>query len=127
MFVVPSTALFPLQMVTSFPATASGSGLTVTVTEFDFEQPVDVIVSVTTQVVVEVGFAVGFETIVELNPVDGLHEQVLPTTVAPPIVVLPPEQMVLSIPAFAAGNRFTFTVTVFDLEQPVAVIVSVSV
>ena len=77
--------------------------------------------------VVAVGFAVGFETIVELNPADGLQEYVLPTTDPPPIVVLPPLQIIASLPAFATGNGFTLTVTVFDLLQPVDVIVSVSV
>ena len=127
MFVVPSTALFPLQMVASFPVTASGSGLTVTVTVFDWLQPVPVMVSVTVYVVVAVGFAVGFGSTVEFNPADGLQEYVLPMTEAPPIVVLPPKHMTLSVPAFAAGNGLTVTVTVFVLEQPVAVIVSVSV
>ena len=63
----------PLQIVLFVPAAATGNGFTVTVTEFDLVQPVAVTVSVTVYVVVEVGFAVGLETIVELNPVDGVQ------------------------------------------------------
>ena len=73
------------------------------------------------------GLAVGFGSTVEFNPADGLQEYVLPITDPPPIVVLPPKQMTLSFPAFAAGNGFTLTVTIFDLLQPVKVMVSVSV
>jgi len=39
----------------------------------DLEQLVAVMVSVTVYVVVEVGLAVGLDTVVELNPVDGVH------------------------------------------------------
>ena len=63
----------PEQIVAFDPAAATGNGLTVTVTEFDLEQPVAVTVSVTVYVVVEVGFAVGLDTVVELNPVEGVH------------------------------------------------------
>ena len=64
----------PEQIVALDPAAATGNGFTVTVMLLDLEQPVAVIVSVTVYVVVEVGFAVGLETVVELNPVDGVHE-----------------------------------------------------
>ena len=63
----------PLQIVLFVPAAATGNGFTVTVMLLDLEQPVAVIVSVTVYVVVEVGFAVGLETVVELNPVDGVQ------------------------------------------------------
>ena len=63
----------PEQIVALEPAAAIGKGFTVTVTEFDLEQPVAVTVSVTVYVVVEVGLAVGLDTVVELNPVDGVH------------------------------------------------------
>ena len=63
----------PLQIVLFVPAAATGNGFTVTVTEFDLVQPVAVTVSVTVYVVVDVGFAVGLDTVVELNPVDGVH------------------------------------------------------
>jgi hypothetical protein len=56
------------------PADAAGNELTVTVTLFDFVHPVAVIVSVTVYVVFVVGFAVGFDTVVELKPVDGAQE-----------------------------------------------------
>ena len=36
-----------------------------------------------------------------------------------------PLQIVVLVPAAATGNGFTVTVMLFDLEQPVAVIVSV--
>jgi len=63
----------PEQIVALDPAAATGNGLTVTVTEFDLAQPVAVTVSVTVYVVVDVGFAVGLDTVVELNPVDGVQ------------------------------------------------------
>ena len=63
----------PEQIVALDPAAATGNGFTVTVTEFDLAHPVAVTVSVTVYVVVDVGFAVGLDTVVELNPVDGVH------------------------------------------------------
>ena len=64
----------PLQIVALDPAAAVGNGFTVTVTLLDLEQPVAVIVSVTVYVVVEVGLAVGLDTVELLNPVDGVQE-----------------------------------------------------
>jgi len=64
----------PLQIVALEPAAAVGNGFTVTVTELDLLQPVDVIVSVTVYVVVVVGLALGFDTVELLKPVDGVHE-----------------------------------------------------
>jgi len=64
----------PEQIVALDPAAATGNGFTVTVMLLDLEHPVAVTVSVTVYVVVEVGFAVGLDTVVELNPVDGVHE-----------------------------------------------------
>ena len=63
----------PEQIVALDPAAATGNGFPVTVMLLDLEQPVAVMVSVTVYVVVEVGFAVGLETVVELNPVDGVQ------------------------------------------------------
>ena len=63
----------PLQIVLFVPAAATGNGFTVTVTEFDLEHPVAVTVSVTVYVVVDVGFAVGLDTVVLDNPVDGVQ------------------------------------------------------
>jgi len=63
----------PEQIVALEPAAAIGNGFTVTVTEFDLEHPVAVTVSVTVYVVVEVGFAVGLETVVLDNPVEGVQ------------------------------------------------------
>ena len=56
------------------PAATVGNGFTVTVMLFDLEQPVAVIVSVTVYVVVEVGLALGLDTVELLNPVDGVQE-----------------------------------------------------
>ena len=64
----------PEQIVALDPAAATGNGLTVTVILLDFEQPVALMVSVTVYVVVEVGFAVGLDTVVELKPVEGVQE-----------------------------------------------------
>jgi len=63
----------PEQIVALVPAAATGKGLTVTVILLDLEQPVAVMVSVTVYVVVEVGLAVGLDTVVELNPVEGVQ------------------------------------------------------
>ena len=63
----------PLQIDTFDPAAATGNGFTVTVTLLDLEHPVAVTVSVTVYVVVEVGFAVGLDTVVLDNPVDGVQ------------------------------------------------------
>ena len=62
-----------------------------------------------------------------LNPVDGVQLYVLPTTLAAPIEADAPLQIVAFDPAAAVGNGFTVTVTLFDLLQPVAVIVSLTV
>jgi len=62
----------PVQIVALEPADATGKLLTVTVTLFEFTQPLE-LVSVTVYVVVLVGLAVGLDTVVELNPVDGVH------------------------------------------------------
>ena len=79
LYVLPPTAVEPivvdepLQIDTFDPAAATGNGFTVTVTELDLEHPVAVTVSVTVYVVVVVGFAVGLDTVDELNPVDGVQ------------------------------------------------------
>ena len=75
----------------------------------------------------EVGFAIGLDTVVELNPVDGVQLYVLPPTDVEPIVVEAPLQIDTFDPAAATGNGFTVTVTLLDEEHPVAVTVSVTV
>ena len=71
-----------------------------------------------------VGFAVGCETVAELNPAVGVHEYVEPTTAAAPIVVDAPLHIVLFIPTFAAGKFFIVTTTSsIELGQPAFVIV----
>ena len=64
----------PLQIVAFDPAAATGNGFTVTVTLLDLLHPVAVIVSVMVYVVVEVGLALGLDTVGLLNPVDGVQE-----------------------------------------------------
>ena len=84
-------------------------------------------VSVTVYTIVTFGFTVGF-AIVELYP-DGFELQlyVLPATADAPIWVVPPKQIARSLPATAAGNGFTVTVTLLLFTQPVLVLVSVRV
>jgi len=77
--VLPPTAVEPIdvdepeQIVALDPAAATGNGFTVTVILLDLEQPVAVMVSVTVYVVVDVGLAVGLETVVLDNPVEGVQ------------------------------------------------------
>ena len=66
--------LLPPQTVTSLPASAAGSGFTVTVTEFDFWHPVAVTVFVKVYVTGEDGLATGLDIVAELKLVVGLHE-----------------------------------------------------
>ena len=60
-------------METLLPASATGSGATVTVTVFDLVQSVPVIFSVSVYVVVATGDATGLDTVDELSPADGDH------------------------------------------------------
>ena len=65
-----------------------------------------------------VGFATGFGQVVQVNAVDGDHENVpLPV---PFNVVLDPAHIEIFGPALAVGNGFTVTVTVCVLVQPLA-------
>ena len=91
---------------------------------FDLLHVVEVTVSVKVYVVVVVGLTVGLACVL-LNP-DGLelHEYVLPLTALAPMLVLPPLQMVLALPALAAGSELTVTITVLLSLHPVAVTVS---
>ena len=86
-----------------------------------------VIVSVKVYVVGEEGFAIGFDMLAELKLVVGLHEYVFPATDDAPSVTFTPLQIVVLLPALAAGDGFTVTMTEFDCWHPVAVIVSVRV
>ena len=63
---------------------------------------------------------------VDVNP-EGLDDQayVVPATVAAPNTFELPMQILLLVPALAAGNGLTVTTREFVLEQLVAVIVSV--
>jgi len=92
--------------------------LTVIVTEFEFEQPLE-LVSVTVYVAVAAGDTDGLD-IVELKPETVLaHEYVLPDTAAAPIVNAgTPAQIVDGDPAAAAGSGLTVMVTELDLVHP---------
>ena len=96
-------------------------------TEFDFVQPVAVIVSVKVYVVVVVGVTDGLLA-VEVKPL-GLLTQlyVSPVTGDAPTVAVPPLVMDWLLPAFADGTGFTVITTLWLFVQPPAVIVSVNV
>ena len=123
----PNIVLCPAQIARSLPANAAGNGFTVTTTLLLLVHPVAVIVSVTVYVVVTTGLTDGFAS-VDVKPAGTeLQLYVLPATAAAPITVLCPAQMILEVPATAAGNGLTVTTTLLLLAHPVAVIVSVTV
>ena len=99
LYVVPplpfSVVFIPGQTVTSGPAFATGAGPTKTCTVSIFTQVVAAEV-VTVYVVVEVGEATGFATVVLFNPAAGLQLYVEPggPVGLPPIVTEPPTQIV---------------------------------
>ena len=64
--------------------------------------------TVTTYVVVETGFAIGFEIFGLFNPVVGDHAYPVPPEAVS--VVFPPLQMVTSGPAETAGEEVTVTI-----------------
>ena len=128
MAVVPMVELPFKQIALSSPAIASGNGFTLTVTLFEFLQPVRIMVSSTVYVVVTVGLTVGLAR-VEVNPAGNdvqLKAFILPFRGALR-VVLPFKQIALSAPAMAAGNGFTVTVTLWVLWHPVLMMVSTTV
>ena len=120
----PSCLLPPLQIAELVPAFAAGTGLTVTTTEFDFEQPVATTVSVNVYVVVTVG-ETETEEAFDVKPA-GFDVQlyVLPLIAAAPSEAEEPLlQMLVFVPAAAAGSGLTEITTVLELKQPVATIV----
>jgi hypothetical protein len=76
--------------------------------------------------VVVPGCAIGFETVEELNPVDGVQLYVLPACAVVPIMTLSLAQAVTSAPAFTPGIGLILTVTVSVSVQPVDVFVMVN-
>ena len=62
------------------------------------------------------GEATGLEQFTQLNPVDGLHEYEIPPD--PTRVVLSPEQIVTSFPAFALGSGTTVIILCALLLHP---------
>ena len=124
--VTATVAAVPLHMVDPDPIDAVGSGLTVIVTELDFEHPA-ALVSVMEYVVVVVGLTEAVEA-VELYPEGELVQvYVLPLTEALPIVAELPRPIDASLPAFAAGSALTVIVVEFEFWHPVAVTLSVTV
>jgi len=104
----------------SVPAFAVGGVvLTFTVTISVAVQPFAP-VTVTVYVVVTIGFAVGCAIVVELKPVEGLHEYELPTIAEVPIIADVVEHVkFLSTPASTTGGTvFTFTTTTSVAVQP---------
>ena len=124
---VPMVSEPPAQMRPPGPASEVGTGFTPMTTELDLEQPVAVIVCVSVYVVISVGDTVGFET-VDVKPT-GSDTQlyVVPLTGAAPMAIEPPGHIALFEMTAAAGSGFTVTVTLFDLTQPVAAMVSLRV
>lgn len=96
------------------PIVQFGKGITVTITEFEFWQPVAIIVSVKVDVVVTNGLAIGLAIVVELRPVAGVHIYVCPEIAAAPIVTLPlwlfELHMIASSQASALGKGLTVTI-----------------
>ena len=94
----------PLHIVAEPETVAVGLGFTVITTLWELEQLVAVMVSVTVYVVVTVGVTTGLD-VVELKPA-GFEDQVYvspqPQAEAP-ICTLPPLQIDVLLPAFAAG------------------------
>jgi hypothetical protein len=75
-----------------------------------------------------VGLAIGFVTVVELNPVGGVHWYVTPAVEElVPITTALPAQTDLSTPAVALGKGLTVTTTVSFLVQPPSVFVAVTI
>jgi len=90
------------------PALGTGNGFINTVTKSVFVQLFPS-VSVKVYVVVDVGLATGLAQVVQLSPVEGLHEKFPPPV--PFSVVEFPVQMETSAPALTAGRGKTFTTT----------------
>mgnify|MGYP007065233381 CR=1 FL=1 len=110
----PNIVLCPAQIARSLPANAAGNGFTVTTTLLLLLHPVAVTVSVNVYVVVTTGLTDGFAS-VDVKPAGTeLQLYVLPATAAAPITVLCPAQMILAVPATAAGNGLTVTVVTAD-------------
>ena len=106
---------------------AEGKVFTVTVTGFDFVQPVAVIVSVRVYEVVEAGVTDGFDEVEEKPDGELVQEYVWPAVDAAPIEIELPRQIAVLAITEAEGKVFTVTVTGFEFVQPVAVMVSVRV
>ena len=116
----------PLQIEVELPVLNDVIGLTVTLTESVFEQPVEVFVSVNLYSVVTVGLTDGF-ALLEVNPLGfDVQLKVRPPGEVAPMEVDEPLQIVEGEPTLAVGNGFTVILIESVLEHPVAVIVSVN-
>jgi hypothetical protein len=91
--------------------------------------PFIVFVTVTVYVVLTLGVAIGFATVVLLKPDAGNQAYVLPAIAVVPIVVeVVVHVKILFNPASATGDTvFTFTVTTSCAVQPFTVLVTVTV
>ena len=116
----------PEQILAELPVLNVGIGLTVTLTESVFEQPVEVFVSVNLYSVVTVGLTDGF-ALEEVNPLGLLVQlKVRPPGEVAPMEVDEPLQIVEGEPTLAVGRGLTETFTESVLEHPVAMIDSVN-
>ena len=116
-----SVVLLPEQIVTSGPALAVRFPVVTTTASVDEQLPLD---TVTVYVVVDAGVATGFAMFGLLNPAVGDQLYVDPPEALR--VVLPPQAMVTSVPAFATGAGFTVIVTVaVEVQEPPLLTVTV--
>ena len=111
----------PLQIVSVPMTAAAGKRFTVTKTELDLTQPLE-LVSVRAQVVETVGETIGFGK-VDVKPTGELtQEQVLPATEVPPIDEDAPMQMAVLAITEAVGKALTVRVIEFDFTQPLELV-----
>src|SRR5688500_6486384 len=102
-------------MRASSPASAVGSGLTITRTESTAAQRPS-LVDVNVYVVVTVGVATGSAQVVHDRPMAGDHENSVPPR--PASCALSPIQIAISLPASTTGYGSTTTVTASLDVQP---------
>ena len=115
-FAVSVAVCCPTQIAGGGATVTTGSGFTFTVTCVDAVQPFTS-VPVTEYVVVEVGFAVTGEPVVELSAVDGVHVYVV-APLAVSVAVCCPTHIAGGGATETTGSGFTFTVTCVDAVQP---------
>ena len=123
---VPLKVVFvPAQIVTSGPALAEGSAGYVT--EIKSVAVPQLLVTSSVYVKEAAGVHTGFGQVVQLNPVDGDHENVPLPVPVPLKVVLSPAHTETSNPALAVGKAFIPTLTASSMLPQEFVTVSVYV